>query len=484
MTTSVDQAGAPYQVGIDLNVNTIPYGVETYASGQLAWTTPMTSIILGPGDTPTVAWVECVDVANDACPAGEGYVGYRGPYVAQWDGTSWNMLGGELETDNVTVASPFIGCVGCCDFITVCGPVDPAPDGPTWSPYCPLLATDGTNIYVAYLIGQMINDSTDTPQPCWYWVIQYWDGSAWTPIARIANLTNNGCAESGQFPIGAELSAIWADSVDPDTVWVSFAETGPPLDGSTANAGYWTIQQYALDGTLLNNLAVIAEPSATYGAGSQGAFVRNAAGTLFYLWPDTNDPDSTIGGAAAYNLYSLPGLTLYPLTTASDLGPGFYSVADGDSPSSVEEFLVNAYQTGSAGFSTKTPDGTDDVTNVSRGAIEGLPAVLLPDSVNPNNVWLVTPQNSFYTTEAEAIQVKNYTYVDCETPAVQITPFSYSGAFTGQQPMATIDAGNNLIYVSAVMNSGAVQVWAVPISRDVLCGSGSNPYFHTRFSAV
>lgn len=89
-----------------------------------------------------------------------GFYNYRGPYVHAWNGASWSLLGGAIDTATNSA---------------------PASNGDRWGAREPRIATDGTDLFVAYFDEVVLDIGSGSS---FEWLrIAKWNGASWTELA-------------------------------------------------------------------------------------------------------------------------------------------------------------------------------------------------------------------------------------------------------------------------------------------------------------
>lgn len=222
------------------------YGTNFYAGGANNTTYPHTMVDLCVHQGVLhAAWVEPINSAGSKLA--------YGPYVSKLVSGSWTALGGEVNSgkDHVDVNDAWNGYNrGETAGNGECGRAI----GTTWYPSRPRLASDGTDLYLAYV--EHICELAPNPPPNGSWTtdghgsgdaygftvsgtshktwapmrvrIFKWSGSAWVSFGDMPAITNNTMVTGELEDVGNVPGMIGccASSAEPGVVYVSFSESG------------------------------------------------------------------------------------------------------------------------------------------------------------------------------------------------------------------------------------------------------------------
>lgn len=176
----------------------------------------------------------------------------RGPFVKRWDGAAWQPVGGEIEPSltpgDITEAWAYsrtwpYGVQGRTT------PLQPA--GSVYYPARPQIASDGTDLYVAYSV-RVVDSAAASPPDGSYvpgqptspidivsgsefslwstrWAkVRRWTGSDWELFGRVSPYTNNGkLARSTERTVGVYVGPrLFASPGEPGVCYLTVYESG------------------------------------------------------------------------------------------------------------------------------------------------------------------------------------------------------------------------------------------------------------------
>lgn len=218
----------------------------------------------------------------------------RGPICKKWNGSSWVLVGTDMEPTLVLGSMlagggmPYYGGVLTAASLTA---------GDRLGPSRPQLCTDGTTLYCAYAM----RVGADSPDAEGTWdahtvVVKYFDGSDWVLVTEIAAETYNTWygtgLDAGAIAYFGTVISIGATPDDPGNVYLSWYEEGPQSGIFGFNAHNWRqrwhCQGYSTAGSLIFDHDIYA---ADY-AGGYGPPVGN---------PDNAFDAGTIGRYADFS---------------------------------------------------------------------------------------------------------------------------------------------------------------------------------------
>lgn len=163
----------------------------------------------------------------------------RGPFVKKWDGASWVALGGEVD--------PAISPV-----VWVNNP-DPGAVGNRGAPARPHIVTDGTSLFVAYTVREVVHGAVPPPNGSWVpgqacgcyvgtcdhtdytiWhprktYVRKWNPGTglWDLFGELPPLTNNALNIGNVSVMNSVVNLhAWASAGESDTVYVTMWESG------------------------------------------------------------------------------------------------------------------------------------------------------------------------------------------------------------------------------------------------------------------
>lgn len=180
------------------------------------------------GDELWAAWVEVYDDSGTLRP--------RGPFVSRLVGGVWTAVGGELET---LTAVPFIDAHGHPPYYNI----SVEAINSRFYPGRVHIASDGTNVYVAYSI-HVTRANPYSPGNNWdarRCVVQQWDGASWSviyePDATLNNCVgwNSDGTGGGTAKGGFWLHDLGASPGEVGVCYVAYTEFGPH---GTSGSGY------------------------------------------------------------------------------------------------------------------------------------------------------------------------------------------------------------------------------------------------------